>query len=113
MYLAARMGLLPAVRVWKGPRAWVLALSTVLGPSAAADGLPETIARVKPGVVGIGTVQPTRRPPVSLLATGFVVADGSHVVTNAHAIPDELASRSKEFLAVLTGERNGTTYPRR
>ena len=77
---------------------------------AAAGGLPDTITRVKPGVVGVGTVQKTRRPPVKLLATGFVVADGQHVVTNAHAIPDELATGSGEFLAVLTGERNGTAY---
>lgn len=111
MGLAALMGLLPAARIRKGPQAWVLALSTVLGGPVAADGLPETIARVKPGVVGVGTVQKTRRPPVKLFATGFVVADGRHVVTNAHTIPDELASGSKEFLAVLTGERNGRAYP--
>ena len=92
-------------------RICVLALSAVFWLPAAADGLPETIAKVKPGVIGVGTVQQTRRPPVKLLATGFVVADGNHVITNAHAIPDEMASNSKEFLAVLTGDRNGTAYP--
>ena len=92
-------------------RICVLALSAVFWLPAAADGLPETIARVKPGVIGVGTVQQTRRPPVKLLATGFVVADGNHVITNAHAIPDEMASNAKEFLAVLTGDRNGTAYP--
>ena len=89
----------------------MLALLAVFWLPAAADGLPETIARVKPAVVGIGTVQQTRRPPVKFFATGFVVAQGNHVITNAHAIPDELASNSKEFLAVLTGEKNGTAYP--
>ena len=88
----------------------VVANAPHFAQSAAAGGLPDTIARVKPGVVGVGTVQKTRRPPVKLLATGFVVADGQHVVTNAHAIPDELATGSGEFLAVLTGERNGTAY---
>ena len=89
----------------------VLVLLVVLWLPAAADGLPETIAKVKRGIVGIGTVQKTRRPPVKFLATGFVVADGNHVITNAHAIPDEMASSAKEFLAVLTGEKNGTAYP--
>ena len=32
------------------------------------------------------------------------------MVTNAHVIPDELASGSGEFLAVLTSERKGTAY---
>jgi hypothetical protein len=53
----------------------MFALLAVSWLPAAADGLPETIARVKAGVVGIGTVQQTRRPPVKFLATGFVVAE--------------------------------------
>jgi S1-C subfamily serine protease len=89
---------------------FALVLSAVFCASAAADALPDTIARVKPGVVGVGTVQQTRRPPVKLLATGFVVGDGNHVITNAHAIPDEINRNSKEALAVLTGEDNGKAY---
>ena len=88
----------------------ILALAALCWRPAAAEGLPETIARVKPGVVGIGTVQTTRRPPVELLATGFVVADGNHVVTNAHAVPDESSGNSVEYLAVLTGEEHGMAY---
>ena len=88
----------------------LFALSAATGSIVAADGLPETIARVKPGVVGVGTVEQTRRPPVKLLATGFVVADGNHVITNAHAIPDEMDTLGKETLAVLTGEENGRAY---
>ena len=107
----ARMGFLPTFRMPQLPRVWVLVLSAISGLPVAAGGLPDTITRVKPAVIGVGTVQQTRRPPVKLLATGFVVADGRHVVTNAHAIPDELASGSKEFLAVLTGERNVTAHP--
>lgn len=94
-------------------RILLLAMSAACGLPAAADALPDTIARVKPGVVGVGTVQKTRRPPVKLLATGFVVADGNHVITNAHVIPDEVDSRSKEALAVLTGESNGKAYSAR
>lgn len=98
------------MRALSPARICLLLLATVYWPSAIADGLPETIARVKPGVVGVGSVQQTRRPPVKLLATGFVVADGSHVITNAHAIPDEIAASSGEFLAVLTGDEGGKAY---
>jgi S1-C subfamily serine protease len=107
-----RMTLLDALmRLLSSIRFRVLTLLAFSWLSAAADGLPETIVKVKPGVVGVGTVQQTRRPPVKLLATGFVVAKGNHVITNAHAIPDEIESNPKEVLAVLTGERNGTAYP--
>ena len=75
--------------------------------AAFADALPDTIRRVKPGIVGIGTVQKTRHPPIRLLATGFVVADGQHVITNAHAIPDILDTEGREFLAVLVHEGKG------
>ncbi len=88
----------------------VLVISAISLRPAVADGLPETIAKVKAGVVGVGTVQQTRRPPVKLLATGFVVADGNHVITNAHVIPDQINKRSKEILAVLTGDENGKAY---
>jgi S1-C subfamily serine protease len=47
-------------------RICALVLSAVFWLPAAADGLPETIAKVKPGVIGVGTVQQTRRPPVML-----------------------------------------------
>lgn len=98
------------MRLLSFARILLLALSAAFWLPATADGLPDTIAKVKPGVVGIATVQQTRRPPVKLLATGFVVADGNHVITNAHAIPDEIDSSSKENLAVLTSERNGKAY---
>jgi serine protease Do len=66
--------------------------------------LPETIARVKPSVLGVGTFQKTRRPPNVMLGTGFVVADGSHALTNAHVIPARLDKDHKEVLAVFAGQ---------
>ena len=75
---------------------------------ARAGELPDTIRKVKPSIVGVGTVQRTRNPAVKLLATGFVVADGRHVVTNAHAIPHILDTEGREFLAVLVHEGKGS-----
>ena len=91
-------------------RAVVIALTMSASVHGMANELPETITRVKPAIVGVGTFQQTRRPPVKLLATGFVVAEGNHVVTNAHVIPDEVASNQNEYLAVLTGDAGGRAY---
>lgn len=73
--------------------------------SAHAEGqtLPDTVAQVKPSIVGIGTYQRTRRPPGLLRGTGFVVADGRHVLTNVHVIPAEIDQRSQENLVVFIG----------
>ncbi|MDX1654994.1 MAG: serine protease [Candidatus Competibacteraceae bacterium] len=66
-------------------------------------GLPQVIEGVRPSVVGVGTVQQTRRPPADFRGSGFVVGDGQHVVTNAHVVPDRLNSQRNEFLAVFAG----------
>ncbi len=77
--------------------------------SAPARGAPlsDTIDRIRASVVGIGTVQLTRRPPFQFKATGFVVADGLHVITNAHVLPDKLDVQHKEFVAILPWMQRG------
>lgn len=65
-----------------------------------------TIERIKPSIVGIGTLQKTRRPPAKLVGTGFVVGDGRHVITNAHVIPEAIDTAKLEYLAVFTGRGN-------
>lgn len=50
--------------------------------------VPETIARVKPSVVIVGTYNATNSPRFALRGTGFVVGDGNWVVTNAHVLPE-------------------------
>lgn len=69
--------------------------------------LPSTILRIKPSIVGIGTVQKMRRPLVIFLGTGFVVADGHHVITNAHTIDRDIRIEKGEYLAVVTSENKG------
>jgi serine protease Do len=80
----------------------------ITGGSVAADpgieALSGTIGNIKPGIVGIGTFQETRRPPGILRGTGFVVADGRHVVTNAHVLPEKIDEKHHEFIAVFTGQ---------
>lgn len=82
---------------------WILCIVLLLNVAPALAGLPETVALVRPAVVGVGTFQTTRRPPVRLLGTGFVVGDGTLVVTNAHVLPALLAVEKKETLAIFAG----------
>jgi S1-C subfamily serine protease len=71
---------------------------------AWAGTLAATVAAVKPSIVGIGTLQRTRSPPVQFLATGFVVGDGLSIITAAHAVPLIPDSARMEVLGVITGQ---------
>ncbi len=72
-------------------------------PATAETSLPDLIERIKPSIVGVGTLERTRRPPGKLLGTGFVVLDGRHVITNLHVLPRELDARRHESLAIFVG----------
>jgi S1-C subfamily serine protease len=86
------------MRLWP----WlVLLLAGLPGPAAAA-GLADTVARIKPAIVGVGTVQPSRRPPGKFLGTGFVVGDGRHALTTAHSLRDKLDAEHRERRVVLS-----------
>ncbi|MDB5841190.1 MAG: serine protease [Herminiimonas sp.] len=81
----------------------VLSLVCFIVTSAPAAELAETIKSVKPSIVGIGTYQKTRSPPLSFRGTGFAVGDGLSIITNAHVIPDMLDSENKETLGIIIG----------
>jgi len=68
-----------------------------------AGELVHTIKNVKPSIVGIGTFNKTRSPPVNFIGTGFAVGDGLNVVTNAHVILEMMDSENKESLGIITG----------
>jgi len=84
--------------------AWLFFLGMILFFNTAFADLPATIERVKPSIVGVGTVQKTRRPPQKIVGTGFIVADGNYVITNAHVIPEEINTAKLEYLAIFTGK---------
>lgn len=86
-------------------RALVLAVLLVVSgnPAAEAAGLPDTVRAIKPSIVGVGTYQKIRRPPSQLRGTGFVVVDGTYVVTNNHVIPERMEDDRGEYLAVFAG----------
>lgn len=66
--------------------------------------LPDTIEKIKPAIVAVGTYQKTRRPPAIFLGTGFVVGNGLHIVTNAHVVAAKIDSEKRESIAVFAGQ---------
>ena len=83
---------------------WAAVMVTMLvaAPARSAE-LAETVAKIKSSIVAVGTVQPARQPSAQFLATGFVVGQGAHVITNAHGLPDLLDPQTKETLAIFIG----------
>lgn len=72
--------------------------ATGWAPAVAA--LPETIDAVRPSLVIVGTFQRTRNPAFRPLGTGFAVADGTLVASNAHVLPADLDAEQLETLAI-------------
>jgi S1-C subfamily serine protease len=78
--------------------------------SKAHAEVADTLLKIKPAVVGIGTYQPLRSPRGQLKGTGFVVADGRHVVSCYHivkALPD---IEKNETWAVFLGQGRDIQY---
>jgi S1-C subfamily serine protease len=73
--------------------------ATFVAPSYADR--VSTIEQVKASIVAVGTFQRTRTPPFQFRGTGFVVDDGTLIVTNAHVLPPLLEAAKMEVLAIL------------
>jgi len=83
----------------------------ILGATARCAELAETIQRIKPSIVAIGTYMRLRSPTVQFYGTGFAVGDGRHVVTNYHVVAKELDQEKKEERIVLVSN-GGEPAPR-
>lgn len=97
-------------------------LSCLVCGAVNAAALPDAIERVKPSIVGVGTVQHTRRPPSEFRGTGFVVGDGRHVIgivsaitpivipqISAGQLTPEMVKRLKEPYDIF--QLDATAYP--
>ena len=91
-----------------GITAWV----TLSMPVAAAD-LANTVARVRPSVLPVGTYKETDNPRFGFRGTGFVIGDGNHVVTSFHVLPAGFDSDSGPRLAVLIARPENTGHEAR
>ena len=81
--------------------ALALGFATFSNSSANDSNLPDILARIKPGIVAVGTYMPTRNPRAVFLGTGFAVADGLKVITNAHVTAKKLDEVHLERFAVF------------
>ncbi|MBN2701463.1 MAG: trypsin-like peptidase domain-containing protein [Methylothermaceae bacterium] len=82
---------------------WLFLLGAfwLAGMGSAVAALPQTVARIKSSILAVGTYQRTRTPSAVFRGTGFVVADGRHVLTNAHVLPETVDREHSEVLAVF------------
>ena len=82
-----------------------LLVGLAVAPSPAGAQAKETIERVKPSIVAIGTFQTTRVPQFRFLGTGFAVGDGTLAATNAHVIAATLepGADPEVLVALLPG----------
>lgn len=78
--------------------------------AVATEPLVETIARVKPSIVGVGTYAALNRPPAVLLGTGFAVGNGNLVATNHHVVEVEATAGEGGELVVFIGEGRDVEY---
>lgn len=70
-------------------------------PLLARATLSDTIVRIKPSIVIVGTNLRSRAPAFELKGSGFVIGDGTLVATNAHVAGVPLNADRFETLAVV------------
>lgn len=99
--LPARVRRLAARFISNRHTSWLL-IALILAAPVHAD-VADTLLAVKPGVVGVGTFNPSGSPRANLQGTGFVVLDGTYVVSCAHIFAKPLNSEKKESHAVFIG----------
>jgi S1-C subfamily serine protease len=74
----------------------------------AAGDLVETVAKAKPSVLPVGTFSATGNPRFEFRGSGFVVGDGTLVVTNFHVVPAGAEAEGGPQMAVIaTRSGNG------
>ncbi len=69
--------------------------------------LASAVAKIKPSIVAVGTIQATRNPAFQFSGTGFVVGDGTLIATNSHVVTTTLNTEAKETLAIALPLPNG------
>lgn len=70
------------------------------GPLFAQPFASDTIERIKPSIVAVGTFERLRSPAFSFLGTGFVVGDGLTVATNDHVLAKAASADKGDAIAI-------------
>ena len=68
---------------------FLLALLFCSLTGTASAEMSETIQRIKPSIVVVGTYKKTDSPQFVMRGTGFVIGNGNRIATNAHVVPEK------------------------
>ncbi len=88
-----------------------LSIATVANANDLSS-LPAAIDRIRPAIVAIGTVEPTRNPAFQFLGTGFAVGDGTLIATNSHVVPVVVDPARREVVSVAIPQPGGDAIVR-
>ena len=91
---------------------FLLALLSCFLASAASAEMSETIQRIKPSVVVVGTYKKTDSPQFVMRGTGFVIGNGNRIATNAHVVPEK-SDPDGPALVIMVRNTQGETQVRR
>ncbi len=94
-------------------RALALAGGVAGWSTTAQAGLPETIARVRPSVLPVGSYSPTDSPRFGFRGTAFAVGNGNLLATNFHVLPQGADSDSGPRMAAMVSRNNDQAELRR
>ncbi|MBA5687263.1 S1 family peptidase [Rugamonas apoptosis] len=89
---------------------WPWVVMALAGPASTGAELEQVIEHAKPSIVGIGSYQKLRTPPLTFVGTGFVIGDGLTVVTAAHVLQDLRNADASQVLGVLVGQGDGAQF---
>lgn len=88
-------------------------LGALLPLSVSATGLPDTVERIRPSIVGVGVLTKKLREVRSKFSgTGFVIGDGRTVVTNYHVYKGLQEARDEGGTLVIFSGRGKTATAR-
>ena len=73
--------------------------------------MAETIQRIKPSIVVVGTYKKTDSPQFVMRGTGFAIGSGNLIATNAHVLPDN-NNPDAPVLAILSRNDQGQAQVR-
>ena len=91
---------------------FLLASLAYLGTGQALADISDTIERIKPSIVVVGTYKKNHSPQFVLHGTGFVITNGNLVATNAHVVP-EASDLDAPVLVIQARNASGETQIRR
>jgi S1-C subfamily serine protease len=94
----------------KTPLVWLLPILALLVAPARAE-LANTIERIKPALVVVGTFNKLKSPSFAMRGTGFAVGDGRLVATNSHVIPATLDAASGQDSLMVLARQGAATRP--